>query len=92
MFSGDFPGGLVLKTLCISNARDVGSIPIWGTKIPLARWSGQKKKKVFCVIYFAINIRKKEKKKKKKLWNATQLLKNEADICPDMGRSPRHTD
>ena len=52
----------------------------------------KKKKKVFCVIYFAINIRQKEKKKKKKLWNATQLLKNEADICPDMGRSPRHTD
>ena len=30
----DFPGGLVVKNLP-PNAGDVGSIPVWGTKIPL---------------------------------------------------------
>ena len=33
--AGDFPGGLVVKTLP-SNAMDEGSIPGWGTKIPYA--------------------------------------------------------
>ena len=31
----DFPSGIVVKNLP-SNAGDVGSIPGWGTKIPLA--------------------------------------------------------
>ena len=32
---GDFPGSLVVKTSA-SNARDTGSIPDWGSKIPNA--------------------------------------------------------
>ena len=62
MSSGDFPGGLVLKTLCISNVRDVGSIPIWGTKIPLAQWYGQKKKKsLLCDIFCNKHTTKRKK-------------------------------
>ena len=35
--------------LCASNARDAGSTPGQGTKIPYARWCSQKKKKKnFC--------------------------------------------
>ena len=75
--------------LCISNAGDVGSIPIWRTKIPYAQWCGREKKKS---LLYDIFCNKHMAKRKKKLWNATQLLKNEADICPDMARSPRHTD
>ena len=47
----DFPGGPVVKTLP-STAGGAGSIPGWGTKIPHATQSGQKKEK------------KKEKRKK----------------------------
>ena len=35
--SRDFPGSPVIKT-SLSNARDAGSIPVWGAKIPHALW------------------------------------------------------
>ena len=38
----DFPGSPVVQTPP-SNAGDVGSIPGWGTKIPRATWSKDKK-------------------------------------------------
>ena len=37
---GDFPGGQWLG-FCVPTARDKGSIPDWGTKIPHATWYGQ---------------------------------------------------
>ena len=42
----DFPGGPAVKNPPW-NARDVGSIPGWETKIPHATWHGQNKLKIF---------------------------------------------
>ena len=43
--SWDFPGGLVVKTLCFHCRGGTGSIPGRGTKIPQAARRGQKVKK-----------------------------------------------
>ena len=40
---------------CTSNARDVGSIPGWGTKIPYALGRGQKEKSGLIFIHL-INV------------------------------------
>ena len=37
-----FPGGLLVKTQCISSAEGTGLIPGRGTKIPRAKQQGQK--------------------------------------------------
>ena len=37
----EFPGGPMVRALCF-HCQGLGSIPVWGTKIPQAVWWGQK--------------------------------------------------
>ena len=40
----EFPGGPVVRALCVSTAGGMGSTSGWGTKIPHASWCSKKKK------------------------------------------------